>query len=222
MKKNDKNLILLFTIFSTMLVISNIIASKVIYLPLKLFGENILLPSAVICYPITYLITDIIGEIWGKKEADQAVKLGFIAQCSVTLIIFLAQFLPALDPKVQEAYNILLGQNIIFVIGSFASYLTSQFIDVKIFHSIRNKWIKKYGNKELEKGKWIWNNLSTLTSQIVDTVIYITIAFGIGFGWLFTNIKALCIMIISQYLCKAIIALLDTPFFYFFTRKEEE
>ena len=64
--------------------------------------------------------------------------------------------------------------------------------------------------------------VSTLTSQMIDTMIFITIAFGLGYGWIFTNIKMLGLMIIGQYLFKAIVAVIDTPFFYLMTRSHKE
>ena len=219
MKKTTNNFILLCVIFATCLIIANIVASKVLTLNIYIFGELMVLPCGIICYPITYLVTDIVNEIWGKKEANKVVVFGLIAQLIATILIVIGRFIPALDSNTQSAYVTILGQNWFFVLASFASYLVSQFLDVFIFNAIRNRWIKKHTN--LNKGKWIWNNLSTLTSQLLDTVIFTLIAFGFGYGWIFNNVKMLFVMIFTQYIFKAIIALLDTPFFYFFTRRNK-
>ena len=74
---------------------------------------------------------------------------------------------------------------------------------------------------ERSSKRWIWNNASTRTSQIIDTVIFIGIAFGLGFGWLFDSAMwgTLGGMMVGQYLCKFVLALIDTPFFYLLTRK---
>ena len=216
MKKNKQNLEILQTLFITMLIISNIISSKVITLNFSFF--NFLLPAGIICYPITFLITDIIGEIWGKEEANKVVKYGLIMQFVAMVMVLIGNKLPYLDANMQNAYETLLGQNVIFVIACFASYSLGQFIDVTIFHFIRNKWISKNKNQKLEKGKWLWNNGSTIISQLFDTVVYITIAFGIGSNLLFNDINSLFTMIISQYTVKFIIALLDTPVFYLLTK----
>ena len=85
-----------------------------------------------------------------------------------------------------------------------------------IFHKIRDRF---NGNP---KYKWIWNNLSTITSQFIDTLIFITIAFGIGYGWVLSQPKMLLLMIIGQYLFKATLAIIDTPFFYLLTRRKHE
>lgn len=217
MKKTQKNLSILQIIFVVSLVISNVVTGKLFYTGVNLFGIVVTLPGAVFCYAITFLMTDVIGEIWGKKEANATVRYGFIGQMLATILIISTRYIPAADNTVQEAYITLLGQNYIFVIGSMIAYYASQTWDVYIFHKIRAHF-----NSQNRK-RWIWNNASTMTSQIIDTVLFIGISFGIGFGWLFNTsmLPQLFIMMIGQYLFKFIIAALDTPFFYFFTRKRD-
>ena len=120
-----------------------------------------------------------------------------------------------------NAYQTLLGQNWIFVIGSLSAYLVSQSWDVAVFHAIRDRYIAKHGSTK--GGRWLWNNGSTITSQIWDTVIYAVISFGFGLGWVHTHEGRMQLIgiIIGQYLLKACLALLDTPFFYFFTRNAD-
>ena len=219
MKKTNQNLILLCMIFAVSLVIANVVTGKLIDVPINMFGGHIQLPGAAVCYAITFLMTDVIGEIWGKEEANLCVKWGFFCQILATLMILFTQNLPAVDPNMQAAYDSLLGQNWIFVVGSLAGYYASQSWDVFIFHKIRDKMIAK--NPDNYHQRWIWNNLSTITSQIIDTVLFIGIAFGIGFKWLFIPemLPTLGAMCISQYVLKAILAVLDTPVFYLLTRK---
>lgn len=218
MKKTQNNLLLLYMIFGVSLVIANVVTGKLIDVPIKLFGNNIQLPGAAVCYAITFLMTDVIGEIWGKEEANGCVRCGFICQILATLLIIFTQQLPAVDPGMQKHYDALLGQNWIFVVGSLAGYLVSQSWDVYIFHKIRSKFItEKNGSAK----RWIWNNVSTMTSQIFDTVIFIGIAFGLGFGWLWKSEmhQTLIAMMIGQYALKFVLAALDTPIFYILTRK---
>lgn len=219
MKKTNQNLILLCMIFAVSLVISNVVTGKLIDIPINLFGNHIQLPGAALCYAITFLVTDVIGENWGKYEANLCVRWGFFGQVLATLLIIFTQCLPAVDPTMQNAYDMLLGQNWIFVVGSLAGYLASQSWDVYIFHKIRDSVIAK--DPENVRKRWIWNNASTMTSQIIDTVLFIGIAFGLGFGWLFdlAMLPTLLAMCIGQYLLKALLALLDTPIFYLLTRK---
>lgn len=220
MKKNNWNLILLSMIFAVSLVISNVVTAKTIETGIKLIGGmTISIPGAALCYAITFLMTDVIGEIWGKKEANKVVLFGFICQTIATLLIIFTQILPATNPDMQNAYDMLLGQNIIFVVGSLVAYFISQSWDVYIFHKIRDKYIAKHGSTA--GGRWIWNNASTMTSQILDTVIFIGISFGLGFGWLWNNPIGLLNMFIGQYLVKFILAALDTPIFYLLTRERK-
>lgn len=220
MKVNSKNLSLLGMLFGICLVIANVVTAKLIPTGIVIFGAEITLPGAALCYAITFLITDIVGELWGKEDANRIVRHGFLGQILATGLILLTQYIPAVDPKMQEAYNALLGQNWVFVIGSLTAYMVSQSWDVWVFHAIRNKYIEKYGSTK--GGRWIWNNLSTMTSQILDTVIFIGISFGLGFGWLFNSemLPTLAAMMIGQYIFKFILAILDTPIFYICTRRK--
>lgn len=222
MKKTEKNLSLLYVLFVTFLVTANAMASKVFNTGLSLPGGiPITLTVGAICYPFTFLITDIIGEVWGKKESQKAVLYGFICQIVSTLFIIIARYLPAVDDGVQGAYVTMLGQNWVFVIASLTAFLISQSWDVFIFHKIRNAYINKHGTTR--GGRWIWNNASTMTSQLFDSAIYVAIAFGLGFGWFFNKDMhgTLIAMIIGQYVVKVVIAALDTPFFYLFTNKKK-
>lgn len=216
MQKTDYNLRLLTIIFVVSLIISNVVTGKLVATGLYFDSVQMVLPGAMFCYVLTFLVTDVIGEIWGKQEANECVKLGFIAQLIALCLVQLTKFLPCYDTQMQHAYNMLLGQGWIYVLASLIAYYTAQTWDVFIFHKIRNYF------KANSKLKFIWNNVSTLTSQMIDTMIFITIAFGLGYGWIFTNIKMLGLMIIGQYLFKAMLAVIDTPFFYLLTRRKHE
>lgn len=209
-------------VFVVALVISNVVTAKLFATGLTLFGSPLNLPGAALCYAITFLATDVIGEIWGKEEANRTVRWGFVGQIVATLLIIMTQYLPTSDVEAQAAYEKLLGQNWVFVIGSMVAYFASQSWDVFIFHKIRDKYVKKHG--DTKGGRWIWNNASTMTSQIIDTVLFIGIAFGLGFGWFFDSnmwIPLLGIMI-GQYGLKFLLAIIDTPIFYLLTRKHKK
>lgn len=220
MKKTETNLMLLYTLFAVFLVTANAVASKIFDTGFTLFGSPVTLTVGAVCYPFTFLITDIIGEIWGKKEAKTAVYFGFLAQVVSTIFIIAVRYLPAVDPEVQKAYITMLGQNWVFVLASLSAFIASQSWDVFIFHKIRDSYIKKHGSRD--GGRWIWNNTSTISSQLIDSVIYVLVAFGFGFGWLFDSemIGVMVAMIVGQYIVKVVVALLDTPLFYLFTKQE--
>lgn len=221
MKKTENNLYLLYMLFGVLLVTANCIASKVWDTGIPFMGGTITLTIGVISYPFTFLCTDVIGELWGKEKAGLAVRFGFVAQLIATALIIVARYATPVDPEVQTAYVTLLGQQWVFVVASLTAYFCSQSLDVVLFHTIRSKYIERHGSTK--GGKWIWNNVATMTSQFVDSVLYAGIAFGLGFGWLFqTEMRPVLLgMILGQWLFKVIVAACDTPLFYLLTRNSE-
>jgi uncharacterized integral membrane protein (TIGR00697 family) len=200
MEKTNKNLLILNGIFITSLLIANVVSSKIVT-----FG-GLVIPAAIVAYPLTFLMTDVIGEIWGKEQANETVKLGFICQLISLVLIGLAIVLPVAPFADNQAeFKGIMAQSFRVVAASLVAYYCSQSWDVWVFHKIREKGT---GNK------WLRNNLSTMTSQIIDTAIFITIAF-IG------SVPNIWVMIGSQYLIKCIYALLDTIPFYYLTRGSE-
>ena len=199
--------------FVAALVISNVLSAKLIQLgPLTV-------PGGVVCYGVTYLMTDILGELYGKETASRTVIYGLLCQIVCTLLIGLTLLLPATDKEIGEAYKVALGMNGWFTIAGLLSYVVSQMLDVEIFHGIRGRLIKK-GSKY----RWVWNNVSTIFSQAVDTVVFLGIAFGFGMEYLFEAELRVVLwrMMGSQYLVKVILALADTPVFYLLTRNTEK
>ncbi|QTM98912.1 queuosine precursor transporter [Sediminibacillus dalangtanensis] len=189
-------LIYLNALFTGLLVISNVLG-------VKLFAAGgVVLPAAVIVYVITYLITDVIGEVYGKDAARKTVQAGFITQILAMIFIFIAIELPAAPVFAEQIeFETVLGGSFRVMLASLVSYIASQNLDVSIFHSLK----KKHGSEKL----WLRNNFSTITSQLIDTILFVTIAFGgtVPFG-------VLVVMIGSQYLFKVIVALIDTPIAY--------
>ena len=221
MKPTERNFRILLTIFVISVCTANVVGARVITTGLMLGNVLICTSGGAITYAFTFLCTDVVGEIWGKQKAKEVVKYGFIGQVFCTIMIYLTSLCPATDSIIDEAYKTLLGQNWLFVIGSLCAYYVSQSWDVFIFHKIRDKYIAKHGTTR--GGRWLWNNCSTLTSQIFDTAIYAIISFGIGMGWLWTSqgIIDLLGLMLGQYILKACLALLDTPIFYLLTRKRK-
>lgn len=219
MKKTENNLILLIVIFVVSLLTANIISSNGMINTGITIGNITLSTSAgLLAYAITFLMTDVIGQIWGKKEANRTVIYGFIGQIICTALIFLTPIIFKPWFITSDTYNALnsLGW---FTAGSLLAYICSQSWDVFIFHKIKN-WAKnQFGEDRYNKQRWLWNNGSTITSQIIDTVIFVSIGFGIGLGMGENDLIGL---MIGQYCIKFVIALIDTPFFYLLTRKRSE
>lgn len=200
MQKTNKNLILLNGIFITSLLVANVLSAKIV----TFWG--LVIPAAIVAYPLTFLMTDVIGEIWGKEQANETVKIGFICQLISLVLIGLAIILPVAPFADNQAeFKGIMSQSFRVVAASLVAYYCSQSWDVWLFHKIREHGVDK---------KWLRNNASTLTSQIIDTAIFITIAFA-------GKVPNIWVMIFSQYLIKAVYALLDTIPFYLLTKGSE-
>lgn len=183
--------------FVGLLILSNILAVKLFSI-----GEWAVLPAAVIVYVFTFPITDTIAEVYGKKAARQTVTAGFVTQLCALAFIFFAIHLPAAPFFAnQESFETIFSAGFRVTLASLISYFISQNLDVSIFHKLKNK----HGNSRL----WLRNNASTMASQLVDTSLFITIAF---YGTMPTSV--LLGMILTQYIFKWIVAVADTPIVY--------
>ncbi|RLJ98725.1 queuosine precursor transporter [Tenacibaculum discolor] len=195
--------LVLASLFIASLVTSNLIFQKFFYWePLNLFRFEV--SVGILPYPITFLITDILSEIYGKKKANQVVVAGIFASFFSMLIILVADYAPAIDnsPIGNETFTKVFGLSPLAVLASMLAYLAAQFIDIRIFHF----W------KRLTKGKHLWlrNNFSTFLSQFIDTftVLFLLSSFKILPWSIFGS------LLLSGFLFKVIIAALDTPILY--------
>lgn len=189
--------------FVSALILSNILSYKIITI------GWLSVPGGVVCYAVTFLMGDIIGEKYGKKASRDVMFYGLVCQIICSALIGLTLVLPSTNKE----FNSLLSFSIYSAIASLVSYIVAQTVDILIFHKIRDKLSAN------SKFKFVWNNISTITAQILDTLIFVFIAFGL-FGGL--GIKILLNMVLSQILVKTILALLDTPLFYLFTRNKKQ
>ena len=189
-------LVVLATLFTTCLLVANTIAVKLI----SVFGWVV--PAGVIAYPLTFLLTDVIAELYGRRTASRVVWAGFAANLLMVVLILGGKLLPAAEIwQSQPAYESILGMVPRIVLASMIAYLISQHHDIFAFHFWRQK----------TKGRFLWlrNNASTMVSQALDTGLFITIAF-----WGTVPTEVLTEMLLTQYVIKLIIAAGDTPFCY--------
>ena len=210
-KELARNLYLLLAgLFITSLVVSNLIFQKFFYwypFDIKIFGNSLFeLSVGVLPYPITFLITDLISEIYGKKSANQVVITGIFASFFSMGILLIANEVPAIknSPIDDQTFNEVFALSPIAVLASMIAYLIAQFIDIRIYHFWKN----------LTQGKMLWlrNNFSTFTSQFVDSLLVIGLLsiFGVLEWTLFWG------LVISSFLFKILVAALDTPLLYLF------
>lgn len=184
-------------IFVGLLILANIVAVKLFSV-----GSFAMLPAAVIIYVFTYPIIDVIVEVYGKKEAQTTVKAGLLTQVFALIFISITIQLPAAPVfTAQESYQTILSGSFRVILASLISYAISQNLDVLVFNRLKSK----HGQKKL----WLRNNASTMLSQLVDTSIFITIAF-IGT----MPFSVLIGLIFTQYIFKFVASILLTPVVY--------
>jgi hypothetical protein len=204
-KKEQAQIIylVLASMFIASLVASNLIFQKFFYW--EPFGwYRFELSVGILPYPVTFLITDLISEIYGQKKANQVVMAGIAASFFSMGILYIANNVPAMSnsPVDNETFTEVFGLSPIALLASMLAYLFAQFIDIRIYHF----W------KKLTKGKRLWlrNNLSTFSSQLIDTltVLLLLCVFEVLPWELFGT------LLFSGVLFKILVALLDTPLLY--------
>ena len=216
-KSQANNLYLILAgIFIASLVSCNLIFQKFfeidIWLPFigdYTFAQSVgLLP-----YPVTFLVTDIISEIYGKNKANQVVTAGLIASLFMLIVITVADSVTATvwSPVSDDVFSMVFGLSGAAVFASMMAYLFAQYVDIRIFHF----W------KRLTKGRHLWlrNNASTIFSQFIDTfsVLFLLCAFDV-LAW-----DRFSTLLINGFLFKVFFAAFDTPIVYFliyFIRKK--
>ncbi len=203
-------------IFIASLVSCNLIFQKFfeieIWLPFignYTFAQSVgLLP-----YPITFLVTDIISEIYGKKRANQVVTSGLFASIFMLVVVTCADLIPMApwSPVDSDTFHKVFGLSGAAVFASMMAYLFAQYVDIRIFHF----W------KKLTRGKHLWlrNNASTVFSQFIDTfsVLFLLCFFGV-LSW-----DMFGVLLLNGFLFKVFFAAFDTPFVYlivYYLRKE--
>ena len=176
MNFKDRFYILLAGIFIASLVTCNLIANK--FVTVNLGFKVFIISAGILPYPLTFLVTDLISEIYGQKKANLVVFSGFVASIFVLSFLWLgAQFNSIPNSIVNDfTYNTVFQNAWRLITASMVAYLFAQFIDVRVFHF----WKKLTNGKHL----WLRNNGSTIASQLIDTTLVISILFvrGIAAG----------------------------------------
>ena len=197
--------LILSGVFIATLVSCNLIFQKFFsWSPFGLYTFE--LSVGILPYPLTFLITDLISEIYGKKKANEVVIAGIFASLFSMGIILLANLVPALEnsPVSDALFERVFALSPIAVFASMIAYLSAQFVDIRIYHF----WKKFTHGKHL----WLRNNFSTFSSQLIDTVAVI----GLLCVFKILSWDQFLGLVISSFLFKILIAFLDTPFLYFF------
>ncbi|MXV63409.1 queuosine precursor transporter [Natronorubrum sp. JWXQ-INN-674] len=205
----------LIGLFVTALVTAQLTASKVLAfsLPfsLPITGAELVLPGAALAYALTFLASDCYAELYGRRAAQVVVNVAFAMNFVVLVLVWSTIAAPAAETSIDPGmFADVLGASTNIVLGSLLAYVVSQNWDVIVFHRIR----EYTGGERL----WLRNIGSTASSQAIDTVIFVGIAFSIAPALLgvgpVLGVGELLALMIGQYLLKLAIAVLDTPIVY--------
>ena len=206
-QKSDRLYLILTGVFVASLVSCNLIFQKffqidiwVPFIGIYTFEQSVgLLP-----YPVTFIVTDIVSEIYGRKKANQVITAGLVSSLFMLFVITIADISVATSwsPVDGETFSKVFGLSGAAVFASMIAYLIAQYLDVRIFHFWKN----------LTKGKHLWlrNNASTMFSQFVDT-------FSVLFLLCFLDVIAwdrFSILLLNGFLFKVFFAAFDTPIIY--------
>jgi uncharacterized integral membrane protein (TIGR00697 family) len=199
MKPIDYKTQLLLTMFISCLLLGNLLGSKLI----EIFG--IVTSVGLFGYPPTFLITDIVEEVRGKDATKIFVHAGFLSLCIAIFFIFVSTGLPPspLYPH-NEAYKYVFSNSVRMILASMTAFFISQYHDIWAF----NFWKQKTNGKHL----WLRNNFSTIVSQLLDSIVFMFIAFYRVTPEI--DVAAVFSMILPLWALKVIFALIDTPFVY--------
>jgi len=183
-------------LFVTCLITANIIVVKQISI------GGIILPAAIIIFPLSYIIGDVLTEVYGYQQARRVIWLGFLCNLIVVLAIWVGGKLPPAPVfEAQGAYERVLGSTPRFLLASFVAYLAGEFTNSLVLAKM----------KIITKGRWLWTRTigSTLVGQGVDTLVFLTIAF-VGV----LPLSVVGIMILSHWLVKSVYEVIATPLTY--------
>ena len=196
MQKLSHRFLIVVALFITCLLTANIIIVK------QISAGPFILPAAIIIFPISYIISDILTEVYGYSVARRVIWLGFICNVIMVAGIWIAGLLPAANTfTAQSAYNQILGNTPRFLLASFLAYLAGEFSNSYVLSKM----------KIATKGKWLWSRTigSTVVGQAIDTVIVLSIGF-IGV----LPVSTLLIMILSHWFVKVSYEIIATPVTY--------
>lgn len=187
-------------------VMATILANIEVLLLVRAFGIEMTLGNVL--FASTFLITDILSENHGQKDANRSVIISTI--CSIFFIAITQMWLlytPSENDWASSSFHTIFSNTPRIVCASLSVYLISQLTDVWLYHKWWDWCKKRFGDSK--KGLWIRNNGSTMLSQLLNTLLYTTFAF-----WGTYSFETLISIFISTYMIYFFTSLLDTPFVY--------
>jgi hypothetical protein len=216
--KNYRYFDLVMAAFVTVLLISNVASNKLVQVgPFPYDAGTIL-------FPLSYIFGDVLTEVYGYKRSRRVIWTGFAASALMAVVFWFVTFLPIpadQGPQPQsEAFNLALSATPFIVLGSLIAFFAGEFTNSYVLARM----------KVATRGRWLWSRTiaSTLLGELVDTLLFVTIAFAIGFAVLGSPMDGTLFwtIMISNYIFKVGVEVLFTPITYaivgFLKRAEHE
>lgn len=195
--------------FATSLVVANLVATKLAFFDIPFIG-GVAVPAGFAAIGVSFLCTDLLGELHGRDVARRTVNATVIALGVAWVLVYVAIWFPAAPFYEQaEAFDTIFGASGTIVTAGILTTLLSQNVDVSVFHRLREYTDGRH--------KWLRNLGSTGVSQLLDTSVFIVLAFVFlpsVMGGTTTPLAVIPGMIVGQYVVKLVVAVLDTPIFY--------
>ena len=175
-------LVIIVALAVTVMLVSNIIAVKPITLfelPFEILGSNLYVVSAaIIVFPVSYIISDVLTEVYGFRVARGVIWLGFACNLLMVILVFLGGLIPAAvfwGEEAEAAYGTILGATKWLLLGGFIAYIVGEFTNAVVMVVLKN----------LTKGRYLWTRTisSTIVGQGIDSVLFFGIAFGVSGLW---------------------------------------
>ena len=173
-------LVIIAALAVTVLLVSNIIAIKPVSLftlPFNFIGSDLFVVSAaIVCFPIGYIISDILTEVYGFRVARGVIWLGFVCNLLMVLLFWVGGMIPgAVFWENQAEYETILGATGWIMLGSFVAYIVGEFSNAVVMVLLKNR----------TQGRFLWLRTisSTVVGQGIDSILFFTIAFGVSGLW---------------------------------------
>lgn len=193
---------ILSTTFCILVVLSNIVSAKLVKVP---FTSDFYIPAGLLIYPLTFLITDLVTELYGAVQARQMVYLSLGMSLVALLIITFVMLLPYAYEEDRQAFQKVMGLSGLRILSSLAAYFISQILAIQMYAQI-NAWTK---------GKFLWlrSGVSTYLSQMIDTIVIDLLYLYCGLGM---ELPQVFFVMLFSFSYKFIFTLVNIPLFYAF------
>ena len=173
-------LVIIAALAVTVLLVSNIIAIKPVTLftlPFNFIGSDLFVVSAaIVCFPVGYIISDILTEVYGFRVARGVIWLGFVCNLLMVVLFWVGDMIPgAFFWENQEEYQTILGATGWIMLGSFVAYIVGEFTNAVVMVLLKNRTQGRY--------LWLRTISSTVVGQGIDSILFFTIAFGVSGLW---------------------------------------